>query len=56
MGAQQAVCSRCGAPWVFELGRRPALRLIQGGSAPEIEVERVYTAERLARLVEEARA
>lgn len=59
MGVQEDACWRCGATPAPEPARA-ALRLIDGGASaavvPPPEVPVVSTAERLARLVAEARA
>jgi hypothetical protein len=57
MGVQEDTCWRCGVAWRAE--PRPALRLIEGGAAPDAQpaqIQQVSTAERLARLIAEARA
>jgi len=58
MGVQEDACWRCGVTAAPEPGR-VALRAIEGGAAtvvPPPEAPVVSTAERLARLVAEARA
>ena len=50
MGVQEDTCWRCGVAWRAE--PRPALRLIEGGAAPDAQpaqIQQVSTAERLAR-------
>ena len=54
MGAQQDSCWRCGETWASEPKAAVRLRLIEGGAA--VAVQPVSTADRLARLVAEARA
>jgi len=57
MEAQEDTCWRCGVAWTDDPA--PALRVIDGGAQPAVsapEVPPVSTAERLARLVAEARA
>ena len=58
MGGQEDACWRCGVSWTRE-PRAVTLRVIDGGAArdlPAKEAPVVSTAERLARLVAEARA
>lgn len=58
MGAQEDTCWRCATAWTRE-PEPAALRLIDGGAASGVEaeeVQQVSTAERLARLIAEARA
>ena len=57
MANQDDTCWRCATTWTSEPQR--ALRLIDGGAAPDVqpqEVRALSTADRLARLVAEARA
>ena len=57
MGVQEDACWRCGVAW--SAGPGPTLRLIDGGAAPDArpaQIQQVSTAERLARLIAEARA
>jgi hypothetical protein len=57
MGVQAETCWRCGAAWTAV--PEAALRVIEGGAAQVVrqpEVAQVSTAERLTRLVAEARA
>jgi hypothetical protein len=54
--APAETCPRCGATWAPE--PRAALRLIEGGAPPAVRPPEVHvsTAERIARLIAEARA
>jgi hypothetical protein len=54
MEAQEDICWRCDATWAPEPQAVVRLRVIDGGAAAEVKP--VSTADRLARLVAEARA